>query len=104
MEPLLALVTCPPAAAEGLAAALVETRVAACVNLVPGLRSIYRWQDAVQRDDESLLLIKTSAAQFEALKAEVLQRHPYELPEIIAVKVDAGHAPYLDWIARSLRP
>jgi periplasmic divalent cation tolerance protein len=100
---LIALVTCPPEKAESLAAALVESRNAACVNIVPGLRSVYRWKDAVQQDDETLLIIKTTAAHFQTLKETVLKLHPYELPEVIAVKVEAGHAPYLDWITQSLR-
>lgn len=95
----IALVSCPPDIADALATALVEARVAACVNIVPKLRSIYRWQGEVQRDDEALLVIKTSAERFEDLKREVLARHPYELPEVIAVDIADGHTPYLEWIA-----
>lgn len=95
----LALVTCPPEKAEELARTLVELRVAACVNLLPQLRSVYRWQGAVCADDEVLLLIKTTAERFEALRDAVLSNHPYELPEVLAVDVAAGHPPYLDWIA-----
>lgn len=100
-EILLVSVSCPPAQAEPLAAALVEARVAACVQVLPGVRSVYRWQGALQRDDESLLLIKTAAARFDALKAAVLAHHPYELPEIVAVNPASGHAPYLDWVVES---
>ena len=100
-EILLVHVSCPPAQAEPLAVALVEARVAACVSIVPAIRSVYRWQGAVQRDDEALLLIKTAAARFEALKAEVLKHHPYELPEIVAVNPVHGHAPYFDWVVES---
>lgn len=95
----IALVSCPTDAAESLAAALVEARVAACVNVIPRMRSVYRWQGAVQRDDEALLIIKTSSDRFDDLKREVLARHPYELPEVIAVDIADGHAPYLEWIA-----
>lgn len=95
----IALVSCPPEVAETLARALVEARVAACVSVIPQMRSVYRWQGAVQRDDESLLVIKTSAERFEDLRREVLARHPYELPEVIAVDIADGHAPYLEWIA-----
>ncbi len=94
----LALVTCPPEHAEALARMLVERHVAACVNIVPTVRSIYRWQDGVADDTESLLLIKHPSAGFSALRDCVLERHPYELPEIVAVNLDQGHAPYLDWI------
>lgn len=98
----LALVTCPVASAETLARALVEARVAACVNVLPAVASIYRWQGAVTRDEESLLVIKTTATGFEALRSEVLARHPYELPEVIAIDVAEGHEPYLEWIAASV--
>jgi periplasmic divalent cation tolerance protein len=101
MSVALAFVTCPADRAEALAAALVESRVAACVNIVPGLRSVYRWQGEVCRDDEALLLIKHPAAAFEALRAAVLAHHPYELPEIVAVDLDRGHPPYLDWVLAS---
>ncbi len=94
----IALVTCPPERAGALATALVEARVAACVNIVPVVRSLYRWQDQVHDDAEALLLIKHPRDGFAALKAAVLAHHPYELPEVIAVGVDEAHQPYLDWI------
>ncbi|HKY91746.1 MAG TPA: divalent-cation tolerance protein CutA [Nevskiaceae bacterium] len=96
---LVALVTCPPDRADAIARALVEARVAACVNVVPAIASTYRWKDEVCRDDEALLIIKTRRERFEDLKREVLRVHPYELPEVIAPDVAAGHAPYLAWIA-----
>ncbi|PPE75606.1 divalent-cation tolerance protein CutA [Solimonas fluminis] len=99
----LVFVTCPADAAESLARALVEARVAACVNVLPHVVSVYRWQDAVQRDEEALLLIKAPAEGFDALRQAVLARHPYELPEIVAVHPDAVHQPYLDWILASCR-
>lgn len=100
----IALVSCPSDVADSLAAALVEARVAACVNVLPRLRSVYRWQGEVQREDEALLLIKTSADRFADLRREVLARHPYELPELIAVDIVDGHAPYLEWIAACTSP
>lgn len=100
----IALVSCPPEAAESLAAALVEARVAACVNLLPRVRSVYRWKGEVQQDDETLLVIKTTADRFADLRREVLARHPYELPELIAVDITDGHAPYLEWIAACTSP
>ncbi len=91
--------TCPSAeAGQKITDALIGKRLAACVNLIPGLRSTYRWKGEICRDDEVLLLIKTRSAQFERLKAAILKLHPYELPEVIAVPVMAGHTPYLDWI------
>jgi periplasmic divalent cation tolerance protein len=101
MRAALALVSCPPDQADALATALVESRVAACVNIVPQIRSVYRWNGALCRDDEALLLIKHRADRFDELREAVLARHPYELPEIIAVDLDRGHAPYLDWLVAS---
>jgi periplasmic divalent cation tolerance protein len=94
----LVLVTCPPEAAPALAETLVRERVAACVNLLPQIRSVYRWQGEVRNDDEALLIIKAPAADFDRLKQTILAHHPYELPEILAVNPAQGHAPYLDWV------
>lgn len=101
---LIAFVSCPSDVADSLASALVEARVAACVSVLPHIVSTYRWNGAVQRDAESLLLIKTTAVCFEDLRREVLAHHPYELPEVIAVDVACGHAPYLEWIAANTAP
>ncbi len=99
-DALVVLVTTPTQerAAE-IARAVVEERLAACGNVVPGLRSIYRWEGRVQDDAEALLVLKTTRARFEALRDRVLALHPYEVPEVIALAVDAGSAPYLAWIA-----
>lgn len=85
--------------AVSLARGLVEARLAACVNLVGGLRSIYRWQGAIEDDAEWLLIAKTTEARFEALRAHVVAHHPYDVPEVVALPILAGHAPYLDWVA-----
>ena len=81
-----------------LARVLVEERLAACGNVIGSVRSIYRWQGKVEDENEALLVLKTRAGLFEALKARILQLHSYEVPEVIAVPVVAGHKPYLDWI------
>ena len=95
----IVLVTTPDAeVAAQLARRLVEEGLAACVNLVPGVRSVYRWQGAVQEDAEILLIAKTRAALVDALAARVRELHPYELPEVIALAVAAGSEPYLDWV------
>jgi periplasmic divalent cation tolerance protein len=100
---LLCYCSCPDAAsAQAIAEALVGERLAACVNRLPAVRSTYRWQGAVTRDSEELLLIKTTAARFDALKARLLELHPYELPELIAVPVRHGHETYLDWVRASV--
>lgn len=96
---VLVLVTVPSAAdGERIAQALVEGRHAACVNVVPGLRSVYRWQGAVERADEALLLVKSTRSAFDGLAAAVRALHPYTLPEIVAVPLVAGLAAYLAWI------
>ncbi len=100
-EVLLVTVTCPLASAETIALALLEAHLAACVNILPGLRSIYRWNGAIHHDEEALLIIKTTQNRFDALRACVLAQHPYELPEIVAVKLAASHAPYLQWVIES---
>jgi len=99
----LVLVTVPSREdGERIAEALVGDALAACVNLVGPIRSIYRWQGAVCRDDEHLLLIKTTAAGYAALEARVLALHSYENPEVIALPVEQGAAAYLEWIGKSV--
>ena len=90
--------------AERIARALVEERLAACVNIVPGITSIYRWKGAVEQEAELLLVIKTMAAQLDALKARLLELHPYELPEVVVLPIGGGHQAYLDWIAEQVGP
>lgn len=91
--------TCPDSdSAERLATALLERQLAACVNLLPGIRSLYRWQGNIERGEEVLLLIKSRAALLADLGAALRELHPYELPELIAVKVDSGLPAYLDWV------
>jgi len=84
--------------ADELAHALVERRLAACVNVLPGVRSVYRWQGAVEQGDELLLLIKTERARLPELEAEVLARHSDEVPCLLVQSVEAGHAPYVAWL------
>ena len=99
MSALLVLCSHPdPAAAEVLAGALVEKRLAACVNLVPGARSIYRWEGKIEHAQEILLLIKTTTDRFEAVKDHIVSAHPYALPEVIGLDVVAGLDRYLDWV------
>jgi periplasmic divalent cation tolerance protein len=96
--------TCPDtASAERIADALVGESLAACVNLLPAVTSVYRWQGQVERASEIQLLIKTTAGRLEALGARVAELHPYELPELIAVEARAGLPAYLDWVAAQTR-
>ena len=105
MTALLCFCTCPDAAsAERIATVLVEERLAACVNILPGLRSVFRWQGSVQRESEVLLLIKTTRSRYPALQARLPQLHPYELPELLAVESVFGLPAYLQWVVESTRP
>lgn len=99
---LLCYCTCPDdASAQALAEALVGESLAACVNRLPGVQSTYRWQGELVTDAEELLLIKTTAARFEALRTRLLQLHPYDVPELVAVPVERGHPAYLEWVRGS---
>ena len=103
-EAVVVLVTVPNSeVAARLADTLVGEELAACVNVLPQLTSTYRWQGRVEREQEQLCLIKTTRAGFEPLRRRVIELHPYELPEVIALPIVAGHAPYLQWIAASVR-
>jgi periplasmic divalent cation tolerance protein len=101
MADFLQVLTAAPSReeAELLAAALVERRLAGCVQIVGPVRSIYRWQGAVERADEWLCLIKTTRAAYAAVEAAIRELHSYECPEIIATPIDAGSEPYLRWLA-----
>lgn len=100
MEALLIFTNLPDAdSAQALATHLIEQRLAACVNVLAPCRSVYRWQGRVEQAAEVPLLIKTTAAGYPALEAAIRARHPYELPEIIAVPVARGLPAYLDWVA-----
>lgn len=100
MTALVCFCTCPDRdSAQRIADALVGERLAACVNVLPGLRSVYRWQGAIERADEVMLLIKTVRERLERVTARVAALHPNELPEVIAVEIAGGLAAYLDWVA-----
>jgi len=88
--------------ASGIARALVEKRLAACVNLVTGVRSVYRWKDALEDSQEVLLVIKTSRALSEQVRIEIEKMHSYELPEIVALAIVDGSEQYLEWMDRAL--
>jgi periplasmic divalent cation tolerance protein len=96
---LLVLSTCPSMeAAESMARALVEASLAACVNVAPGLKSIYCWNGSLQSDEEALMLIKTTTERFPALRERLVELHPYEVPEVVALPIVDGHDAYLRWI------
>jgi periplasmic divalent cation tolerance protein len=101
-QPLICLSTCPDAGtAAKIARALVEERLAACVNRVPGIPSIYRWEGRIHEDAEVLLVIKTTRERFDALHTRLVQLHPYEVPELVAVEITDGLPAYLAWLAHA---
>jgi periplasmic divalent cation tolerance protein len=107
-DKIVVLTTCASAEeAQRVARALVEKRLAACVNVLPGIRSVYRWKDAdgsdaIQDDEETLLFIKTSRTLMEELRGEIERLHSYDVPEIIALPVVDGSERYLAWMTREL--
>lgn len=99
---LVVLVTVPPERAQELARTLVSERLAGCVNVMPGLHSIYRWEGEVAEDPETLLLIKTVGEQYPALEARIKSLHPYEVPEIVALPFDRASPEFLSWLRESV--
>jgi periplasmic divalent cation tolerance protein len=89
--------------ANRLSEALVNERLAACVNVIPRIRSVYRWEGRVQTDDELLLMIKTTGDRFPELEQRVLQLHSYGTPEVIALRIERGSSDYLGWLHEATR-
>jgi periplasmic divalent cation tolerance protein len=101
---LVVLCTCPDTGtAESLANGLITNRLAACVNILPEIRSIYRWQNEIQKDAEVLMLVKSSRRVYARLERWLLEHHPYDVPEVLALPVDAGADEYLGWIDQETR-
>jgi periplasmic divalent cation tolerance protein len=102
-ETLVVLVTAPSAEeAARLARALVEEKLAACGNVIPGVRSIYRWEGKICDEQEALLVLKAPRKTFPALRDRVVALHPYEVPEVIALAIEDGYERYVDWIVQSM--
>ena len=100
-DAILVLTMLPNAdAAVGLARTLVGEKLAACANILPAARSIYRWKGNVEDANEVLVLIKTRNEHFDRVRARILELHPYEIPEVLSVPVEQGYYPYLEWLAR----
>jgi len=102
MASVVCLVTTPPDQAHPIAAALVERELVACVNIVAGVQSVYRWKGAVEHDEEALLVIKTTRGAVGPLEQALAELHPYETFELVALDVAGGAAEYLDWISASV--
>ena len=96
---LVVLVTCPtPASARRIARALLSKRLVACVNILPGVDSWFWWKGTIDHSKEALLILKTVADKFEAVRRSVLAQHPYQVPEVLAVASSHGYGPYLEWV------
>lgn len=98
----LVLTTCPDRdSARRVAAALIENKYAACVNMLPGVASIYQWKGRTEEAEEILLLVKTVGDRYQDVEACILATHPYELPEVIAIRIERGLSSYLGWVSES---
>lgn len=104
MEHVVCLVTTPPERAREIAGALVERELAACVNIIAAVRSVYRWKGTVEDDEESLLVVKTARAALPGVEAALRELHPYETFELVALEIAAGSSAYLAWIGDSVAP
>ena len=103
-QALLVITNLPDAVLAGaLARQLVEQGLAACVNTLAGVKSVYRWQGAIEEANETCLLIKTTQSAYSQLELAIKAAHPYDLPEIIAIPIVAGWPPYLDWITQETK-
>ena len=100
---IVVLCTVPEEKAHELAKKIVEEKVAACVNVIPNLMSYYWWNGEIQKDAEILLMIKTLDDAFEKLKEVIINNHPYEVPEIVALPINKGNESYLSWIKDSVQ-
>jgi periplasmic divalent cation tolerance protein len=100
---ILVFVTCPESESEKLARALVEEHLAACVNIIPAVRSIYLWDGKLCNESEHLLVIKTTDTVWFELNERVRALHSYDVPEIIAVPIEKGYQPYIEWLNSSIR-
>jgi periplasmic divalent cation tolerance protein len=100
-DAILVIVSCREDEAQSIAQSLVEEKLAACVSILPAVKSIYIWQEQICHEQESLLLIKTSRASWVSLEKRIKELHSYTVPEILALPIEAGHQPYIQWLLES---
>jgi periplasmic divalent cation tolerance protein len=105
MSVVFIYVTAPSkAAAKTLADAVVADRLAACANIIPGMHSVYHWQGKIEEAEETVVIFKTRATLFQAVESRIKELHQYSAPCIVALPVETGHQPYLDWIMKETKP
>ena len=102
-DEIVVFVTCPAEASDEIAAHLVSNGLAACVNIIRSVISVYKWEGRIEKDTESLLIIKSRLQVWEQLEAKIRELHSYDVPEIICLPIIEGHQPYLDWVKASLQ-
>lgn len=100
---VVVLCTIPTGKSEELADKIINERLAGCINIIPGVKSIYHWKGNVERDTEDLMVIKTQKALFDKLKEFIKQNHPYTVPEIVAISVENVNSEYLEWLLKETR-
>ena len=99
MTPLFVYTTFPDEdSAASVAEHLLKKKLVACANILPAVRSLYIWKGKVQNEGEAVMVLKTTAEQFEAMEKEIVKRHPYDIPAIVALPIETGHEPYLQWV------
>jgi periplasmic divalent cation tolerance protein len=102
-DEIIILVTSKPAESDTIASRLVEEQLVACVNILPNITSVYRWDGDICRDTENLLIIKTERGMWPLVEQRIRDLHSYDTPEMLCVPIESGHAPYLDWIRASVQ-
>lgn len=102
-DEVLALVTCPQEASDLIAEELINSQLVACVNIIPQIKSVYKWEGKLAKEQEALLIIKTNLRVWSQLESKIRSVHSYDVPEIICVPIVEGHKPYLDWLNSCIR-
>lgn len=104
METRILLCTCPPDSADGIAETLLERRLVACVNALPGVVSRYRWQGKLEKETETLLILKTEVSRVQAIVDALPEIHPHDVAELLTLPIESGNPAYIDWVSGELRP